>query len=224
MLPQLASPQLLNFASISAGSGLMIMSHLSSRQSPLLPQSTINRISDLDDPIESSSGVSAPSSSSGGKNNGGKNGPPRFPRLPPIKINDYAALLTEFSGIWAGTLILAIYDTVQDTTFPGWLTPITADAMTSPRLAATLVNALLLSCFWFTSYWAGSNLQQPMYRFRLENVLEFSLVQWINVINQFIAVKFLYAYVNGVPVVGIEYPLISAFVGVFVARLLYYQL
>lgn len=186
------------------------MSHLYSCQSPLLLQSTTNRINDNDDPTESR--ISAPKR------------PPRFPRLPPIKINDKDALFAEFSGIWAGILILAIYNTTQDTAFPGWLAPVTTDAMSSARFITTIVNGLLLSCFWFTSYWSGSNLQQPMYRFRLENVLEFSLLQWINVINQFIAVNLLYAYVNELPVVGFEYPLISAFAGVFVARLWYYQI
>lgn len=143
--------------------------------------------------------------------------------LPPFKIKDREALLAEFTGICGSQLLVSIYRTITDPTFPGWLTPITTDVIMSPRLQSTLENALLLSLFWLTSYWTGSQLQQPMYSFRPVNVFEFSLLQYVNVINQFIVAQLLYAYYNDAPAVGFEIPLITAFMGVVFSRLLYYR-
>ena len=145
------------------------------------------------------------------------------PGLPPFKIKDRAALLAEITGIFGSQLIVSIYSTITDPTFPGWLSPITSDVLVSPRLQMTLENGVLLSLFWLISYFTGSQLQQPMYSFRLVNVLEFSLLQYVNVINQYIVAQLVYAYVNDVPAVGLEMPLISAFVGVTLSRLLYYR-
>ena len=143
--------------------------------------------------------------------------------LPPFKIKDREALLAEFTGIFGSQLLVSIYRTITDPTFPGWLAPITSDVFMSPRLQTTLENTVLLSLFWLTSYWTGSQLQQPMYSFRPANVFEFSLLQYVNVINQFIVAQLIYAYYNDAPAVGLEIPLISAFVGVVFSRLLYYR-
>ena len=90
--------------------------------------------------------------------------------MPPFKIKDREALLAEIAGISMSQLVVSIYSTITDPTFPGWLAPITTDVLMSPRLQMTLENVALLSLFWLTSYWSGSQLQQSMYSFRPVNV------------------------------------------------------
>jgi hypothetical protein len=133
-------------------------------------------------------------------------------------------LAVEVSGICVAQLVWAIYSTVNDPLFPGWTAAVTADTLSSPRLLATLANSALLSLFWVVSYSAGTNLQQPMFSFRLENVFEFSALQWVNVVNLFILTQLCYSYVTHVPALGLEVPLIAGFVGIFLSRVYYYNI
>ena len=130
----------------------------------------------------------------------------------------------ELSGICTAQLVGAIYSTINDPLFPGWTAAVTADTLSSPRLLTTLANGALLSFLWVVSYATGTNLQQPMYSFRFFTVFEFTILQYVNVINLFILTQLCASAAYGVPAVGLSSPLISGFIGIFLARVYYYNI
>jgi hypothetical protein len=145
--------------------------------------------------------------------------------LPPFKIGDGPALLSEISAISASQLLVSIYTIGSSPDFPGWLSPVDINVLsTSPTFSLTLFNIVSLCVFWVTSLWSCGCLANPSFLYRFKDAVDVSWTQWIAVANQFVLIKLLISVANGTPVTGIETPLLTGLAAVVAARVLYYNL
>ena len=142
--------------------------------------------------------------------------------LPPFKINDKSALLTEIGLIFISQLLIGLNTTLNSPTFTGWMSPVTADTLTAPNFVHCLTVSFGLSFFWIISRWWSRSLESDVFFFRLKDAFDATWQQWIAVANLYIASSLAYSFVNHVGVSGIETPLLSGAVAILVARVLYY--
>lgn len=142
--------------------------------------------------------------------------------LPPFKIKDTNALLSEISFIFISQLVISIYNTVSSSSFPGWNAPISAEILYSPLLSHTFSVSFYLSLFWVLSRWQSGSLD--MYFTSLKDIFDATITQWVAVANLYIVTSLIYCSINHSEVSGIEVPLLSGVIAIFMSRVLYYSI
>jgi hypothetical protein len=143
--------------------------------------------------------------------------------LPPFRVGDKFLFMGEISFILASQLIVGLYKTVTSPNFPGWLTPVTTDTLTSSNLANTLLSAATLITAWIIAGWLTGSLSRRLYISRLKDTFDITWQNWISAANVYIVYKLLYAFITRSEVVDVQIPLISASLAVFIWRVIYFD-
>lgn len=139
-------------------------------------------------------------------------------KLPPFKIKDRSALLTELGFIIISQLLFGIYTAVFSTDFPGWFAPMKMETLSGP----TVYHSLFLCLFWICSRWWSKSLDRDVFFFRLKDAFDSTWQEWIAVANLYIISSLIYGTINHITVTGIEVPLLSGAIAVLSARVVYY--